>query len=181
MDVSFYVLCCQESGSWGRVSSIIHCLSCAHRPDNTDGLHLSSLGFVVLFGVYKELAAQWKDTFIMLHSPGGQCHKQCPVTLDHWYHSVYRWNGRRSYVVERICQTTWDPSYLTLSDLSWFRRLRSYFTCIDFICHLFISILLYYSFPFFFLPPPPVLYLFFIFISIACVPFLRHHLLTSFI
>ena len=59
-------------------------------------------------------------------------------------------------------------------------------TCFDFLCHLFISLLLSYPslFFFFFFPSPllfPVSYLFFLFIYIMCVLLLCHHLLTSFL
>ena len=54
-------------------------------------------------------------------------------------------------------------------------RLMCYVACFDFIRHLFISLLLYYPFPFFFFflssPPPQVSYPFFLFISIVCIPY----------
>ena len=50
-----------------------------------------------------------------------------------------------------------------------------YVACFDFIRNLFISLLLYYPFPFFFFflssPPPQVSYPFFLFISIVCIPY----------
>ena len=81
--------------------------------------------------------------------------------------------------------------YITLPNLPS-PRMMCYFSCFDFICHLFILLLLYYPFPFFSslslslssAPPPPpplVSYPFFLFISFACVSVLRHYLLTSFL